>query len=75
MRKVRKIFVGLFVLVLALLVLVGCKPQQIVPGDGEKVTITFNSNGGSEVNAVEVVKGTRFMPPEAPTKEGATFLF
>ncbi|SHH44778.1 InlB B-repeat-containing protein [Clostridium grantii] len=40
---------------------------------GEKYTITFDSNGGSKVNAIQRYKGTVVNPPVEPTKVGYTF--
>ena len=41
--------------------------------DTTKYTVTFNSNGGSEVESKEVTSGTSVSEPTAPTKEGYTF--
>jgi uncharacterized repeat protein (TIGR02543 family) len=38
-----------------------------------KATVTFNSNGGSAVDAITVDKGSRVTKPADPTKEGFTF--
>lgn len=37
-------------------------------------TVTFNSNGGSAVDALQVVKGDKIVEPTAPTKGGHDFL-
>lgn len=37
-------------------------------------TVTFDSVGGSDVTAQTVANGNRILEPEAPTKEGYTFL-
>ncbi len=39
----------------------------------EKVTVTFNSNGGSAVQAQEINKGAKATQPTAPTRDGYTF--
>ena len=39
----------------------------------ERYTVTFDSNGGSEVEAQTVHAGTKARKPEDPTKEGFTF--
>ena len=39
----------------------------------EEFTVTFNSNGGSEVEAATVASGAAVAEPAAPTKDGATF--
>ena len=36
-------------------------------------TVTFNSNGGSEVQSQSVVNGGKIIEPTAPTKNGQTF--
>ncbi len=43
-------------------------------GSGEKLTITFNSNGGSPVSPVEITKGDKIPVPETPVLEGYTFV-
>lgn len=44
------------------------------PVAGTKVTVTFNTNGGSAVAAQEIEKGGKATKPANPTKEGATFV-
>ena len=44
-------------------------PEQ----QGDKVTVEFNSNGGSAVPSVQVEKGSILERPEEPTKDGYTF--
>ena len=39
-----------------------------------KYTVTFDSNGGSAVESVEIEKGEKIKKPTDPTKEGYTFL-
>lgn len=39
----------------------------------EILTVTFNSNGGSEVKPIELVKGTTINEPVKPTFKGYTF--
>lgn len=39
----------------------------------KKFTITFNSNGGSEVDAQIVAKGGKVIVPEEPTRDGSRF--
>lgn len=43
------------------------------PGSYVRYTVTFNSNGGSEVEAQIVVSGEKAKEPAEPTKDG--FLF
>jgi uncharacterized repeat protein (TIGR02543 family) len=45
-----------------------------VPVLPEKVTVTFDSKGGSEVKAQEVVYGQKAVKPEDPTKDGFKFV-
>ena len=45
------------------------KAEEVVT----KVTVTFNSNGGSEVVSQTVGKGAKVTAPGNPTKEGFTF--
>ena len=51
---------------------VSCTPQA--PVDPTKYTITFDSQGGSEVAAQEVAENVAATAPEAPTKDGYTFV-
>ena len=46
---------------------------KIVKPDKILYTVTFNSNGGSEVKSVRVPEGEVASEPEAPTREGYTF--
>lgn len=39
----------------------------------EKMTVTFNTNGGSDVASMSVEKGTAFAAPAVPTKAGFDF--
>lgn len=52
---------------------VSCTPPQ-APVDPTKYTITFDSQGGSEVAAQEVAENVAATAPEAPTKDGYTFV-
>ncbi|MBR3408092.1 MAG: InlB B-repeat-containing protein [Paludibacteraceae bacterium] len=40
----------------------------------EKVTVTFNSDGGSTVDAATIVKGAKVTAPTAPTKDNYSFV-
>ncbi len=40
---------------------------------GDEIAITFNSNGGSTVNAITAAAGSTISAPVEPTKEGYTF--
>ena len=39
-----------------------------------KVVVEFETNGGNEIHKVEIEKGTDFVLPEAPEKEGYNFV-
>lgn len=54
--------------IVSIFILSGC------PSSTKKVTITFNSNGGSEVASQEVSRGEKATKPINPTKEGYTFI-
>ena len=41
--------------------------------DKESYTVTFNTNGGSEIEPVAVVDGGRLAKPKDPTRQGYTF--
>ena len=62
--KFKKVF--LFVLMFALFFIAGCNTKMR--------TVTFDSNGGTEVSSVEVEKGKTITEPAAPTKEDEKFL-
>lgn len=61
MKKVIKI---LFMLILVI-TLFACS---------SKVVVEFETNGGNEIHKVEIEKGTDFVLPEAPEKEGYNFI-
>lgn len=70
-------------LALSVILLCACNSHNTPPenqggqetgGSGEKLTITFNSNGGSPVSPVEITKGDKIPVPETPTLEGYTFV-
>ncbi|MBQ2793605.1 MAG: InlB B-repeat-containing protein, partial [Clostridia bacterium] len=62
----KKILVAILLVALALLTVTSC---------GKKVnyTVTFDTDGGSAVEAQTVEEGATATAPEAPTKEGYTF--
>ncbi len=41
--------------------------------DAEFVTVTFDTDGGSQIKDLEVVKGEKIVLPSNPTKDGYTF--
>ncbi len=56
-----------FVVSLFLIFLIGC-------GKNDVYTVSFNSNGGSEVPSQEVIKYEKATEPQAPTKDGYEFI-
>lgn len=62
-----KLRIGLILFVIAF-ILIGCKTQ-----DPQKFTITFDTDGGSIVNPMEVLPGAKVLIVDEPTKEGNTF--
>jgi uncharacterized repeat protein (TIGR02543 family) len=66
-RKVMKKFkIGALMLVASLLVFAGCSNKV-------EYTVTFDSNGGSNVESVTVSDGETVTKPKDPTREGYTF--
>lgn len=65
----RKSFSRLIAVLLAVVMM----SSMILMACGEKYTVTFNSNGGSEVASAQVKKDTLVKKPDDPTKEGFTF--
>ncbi len=53
--------------------LTSCKKEKESTEETIKFTVTFNSNGGSTVPAVEIEKGNKVTVPTAPTKADSTF--
>lgn len=49
------------------------KPADQTGGDGDTYTVTFESNGGSAVEAQEVAAGEHATEPDDPTKDGYDF--
>ena len=56
-----------FVVSLFLLLLIGC-------GKKDAYTVSFNSNGGSEVQTQEIAKHEKATEPQEPTKDGYEFV-
>lgn len=56
-----------FVVSLFLLLLIGC-------GEKDTYTVSFNSNGGSEVQTQEIAKHEKATEPQEPTKDGYEFI-
>lgn len=66
----KKSFVFAFLCVLALALVVSCAEPE---AEVKSYTVTFDSNGGSEVAAVVVKEGEKVSKPENPTKDGCVF--
>ena len=64
-----KRFLSAFLLALFVLAVVGC-PEPPVP---EYFTVTFDSDGGSEVESQSILSGDMAREPEIPTKTGYVF--
>ena len=65
-----KNLVKLFVVALLCFITFGCDQADPVE---EKCVITFDSDGGSEVQSIEIQKGTKISEPNDPVKEGYLF--
>ncbi len=79
---------GRFLLVLscltAIIGLVSCQPQtptnptktptvETPPVETTKYVVTFNTNGGSTLDSIEVIEGEKISKPTDPKKDGHTF--
>ena len=65
--KKKLLLIALFVLTLCLcLAFASCDMSN-------KVTVTFDTNGGSDIESVQVTKGERIAKPQDPQKEGYAF--
>lgn len=74
MKRIRLIF-ALTLSLLALLALGACTPIEFEPIDPDKnYTITFDTNGGSEVESQTVKRNEKITLPDTPTKEGYDFV-
>ena len=79
----KKIFWLIITLCFSVLLFTGCEfgsneetlviPTEETP-EVTKYTVTFDSNGGSTVESIEVENGKKITKPIDPTKEGYTFL-
>lgn len=85
MRKTYKLFLSIFILLFAGLVLAGCdKPEEPTvpestitePGEIVQFTVTFDANGGELTSpaTVKVDKGSKVAKPTEPTREGYEFV-
>lgn len=68
-RATENITRGELTAVMAVFVDVEEKPS----GNAEKFTVSFNTNGGSPIDAVKVESGKTVAKPTSPTKKGYTF--
>lgn len=64
-KKILSVFLTLLVLVLSLTALFAC--------DDDSYTVSFDSNGGTNVSNVTVAAGEKLTAPTTPTKEGYVF--
>ena len=62
--------IKLFVVALLCFITFGC--NQVDPVE-EKCVITFDSDGGSEIQSIEIQKGNKISKPNDPVKEGCIF--
>lgn len=67
----KKLISMLFMAVLAVWTMTGCKEDETVL---QKFTVTFDSQGGSEVASQSVYAGEKIVKPESPTKENEYFV-
>lgn len=67
----KKLISMLFMAVLAVLTMTGCDDEETVL---QKYTVTFNSQGGSEVAPQVVYAGEKIVKPANPTKEKEYFV-
>ena len=77
-KKFTIVFVALLVCVLFACALVACNPSDSanngqLPSDEEYVTVTFDTDGGSAVQAEKVKVGDRVEKPAEPLKDGYLF--
>lgn len=61
----KKLFYSLFMALCATLLFTGCQKDPVITPE---FTVTFNTNGGNEVNAVMVEQGSKLAKPTDPTK-------
>lgn len=64
-RKSILSFLAVIVLLLGAVAFSACAPKE--------VTLTFNTNGGSEIAPITAQAGTEITPPANPTKDGFVF--
>ena len=77
-KKFTIVFVALLVCALFACALVACNPSDSanngqLPSDEEYVTVTFDTDGGSAVQAEKVKVGDRVEKPAEPLKDGYLF--
>lgn len=76
MRKLNKLVLLSLIIVLVVMVFVACdifKGSQGGNKDGVTFTITFDTQGGSEVKPITIAEGATITLPSNPTKEGYIF--
>lgn len=62
----KRLFYSMFMALSAVLLFTGCQKDE--PPTRTEFTVTFNSDGGSEVSAVKVVENKKISKPTNPTK-------
>ena len=75
MKKIFK-FSTYIILFFGILLMAGCKPttpDNTPEQEPNKYTITYNTNGGNEIDPVTLEEGSLIVLP-TPTKEGYTFI-
>ncbi len=74
-KKITLVLIALMLLVVMVGTLVACGENgNGNDNDGVTYTITFDSMGGSDVASITVDANSQISAPQAPTKEGYTFL-
>ena len=68
-----KKLVVLFLCVLAVFTIVSCKNEPKPEPKPAKLVVTFDTQGGSAIDAVSVEKDATVTKPDDPSKDGATF--
>ena len=70
MKKKTIIIIAIAVVLIAAIV----TAVVIIMNNNKKFTVTFDTQGGSEIKEIKVKKNETLVLPEIPTKEGYVFL-
>ncbi len=77
MKNKKLLFISLIVIAICVFTLVACSnssDSQVVPDDSKiSFTITFDTQGGSEIAPIKIGDGSTLTLPAAPTKFGYVF--